>query len=320
MSQPQLKLSIITPVFNESESIFDFLKSVDLLSLSTLSQIDLELIVVNDGSSDETTLIIEKYKTNSKLTIRVISLSRNFGHQGAVWAGLEQAEPSRFVVVIDSDLQDPITEIPNILNAFREGFDVVLMQRLSRKDSFAKKITASLYYRLVAKLSGNSLERDVGDFFGLSPKAREATLKHGEVVKYLRGIIQQIGYKRIVLKYDRHPRLKGNTKYTIAKMLSLGVSGLTGFSIQPLVLSMFFSLLGVALSLFLLCYVILLNLLGKLLPSGWSFLIVSAATLGIITLFNQAIQSLYIARLVQEAKKRPVYLIDGSPRSVETVE
>jgi dolichol-phosphate mannosyltransferase len=244
-------------------------------------------------------------------SLKLIRLSRNFGHQQAVWAGLSEANSSHYSIVLDSDLQDPPNLIPRIIEEFSQGFDTILMKRASRKDSLVKRSFASLYYKIQSLLSGISIERNVADFFGLSPRARKSLLLHEESVKYIRGLIHQIGYRTSVINYARQARVSGKTHYTISKMFSLALAGITGFSVSPLILVVYFAIFGSATAAAFIFYVFYLKFYSSVsLQPGWAFLSIMTLSLSALILFSLAVISLYLARIVQEIKKRPIYLIE----------
>lgn len=305
-----MKVDIVAPVYNEEDVIGLFLVELDqVINRSTIENkaISFELILVDDGSTDNTTKRILSY--NGNLTIRLISLSRNFGHQNAVWAGIESVRDGAYCIVMDSDLQDPPILIREIVESFSGGTDVVLMQRRSRQDSFSKRFFATMFYSIYKKLSGEHSEKNVGDFFGLSPVARRSLLMHREYIKYLRGLVGQIGYNKKIIPYDRQSRASGYTHYTVRKMFGLAVAGVTGFSIQPLIWVVYLSAIGGVIGFNLILYVLYLKTFTNAdIAPGWAFSIVSATFLSIVTLLSLSILAIYIARIVQELKNRPVYL------------
>ena len=182
----------MAPVHNEASGILEFVGEVQRVFQSQPSNSwKFSLVLVDDGSTDSSWHAMQKVV--ALFPVRLIKLSRNFGHQQAVWAGLSNVSDDEYVIVLDSDLQDPPGLIPKILEQFELGFDTVLMKRTSRKDSFFKRFFARIFYRAQSLLSGISIEENVADFFGLSPRSRMALLAHKESVKYIRGLVAQIG-------------------------------------------------------------------------------------------------------------------------------
>jgi dolichol-phosphate mannosyltransferase len=308
------KLSIIAPVHNEVLGIVQFVDEVNkVFSRIPNSSWHCTLVLVDDGSTDNSWGILQTIKTNFPL--RLIRLSRNFGHQQAVWAGLSALEENDFSIVLDSDLQDPPSLILEIIEKFELGFDSVLMKRKSRKDSFFKRLFASVYYRVQSFLTGASIEKNVADFFGLSPRARKSLLLHEESVKYIRGLVHQIGFRTTVISYAREARAAGKTHYTISKMFTLALAGITGFSVSPLILVVYFAIFGSLTAVVFSGYVLYLKVYSEIpLQPGWAFLSVMTLSLSALTLFSLAVMSLYLARIVQEIKRRPIFLVEEEVR------
>ena len=307
-----MKLDIVAPVYNEEKVIGNFIKEISLqLSLlkKNTKNLDVQLILVDDGSSDET---VSQIELNSRtIQTLILKLSRNFGHQNAVWAGLESVRQESFCIVMDSDLQDPPKHIKSILEAFQSGHPVVLMQRTARADSKVKKFFAKTFYEIQNRLGSKNSIRNVGDFFGLAPVALKALLEHKEQIKYIRGLVGDLGFNRIIIPYERMARALGSTHYTIPKMFGLAIAGITGFSVQPLLWVVYLAFFGGALGVTLISYVVYLKLFSEIeLTPGWTFSIVSTTFLSTLTLIALAIISVYLARIIQELKKRPIYILD----------
>jgi len=302
-----MKVSIVSPVFNEELGIVEFVREVSkVLSVLRESGVEVALVLVNDGSSDNTLKEIKNIK--SSIRIEVITLSRNFGHQVAVWAGLESLDGEDFAIVMDSDLQDPPSALIQIVDAFRDSADVVLMKRRHREDGFWKKAFAGFYYSLNGWLASETKYKNVGDFYGMSPRARGALIQHRETIKYIRGLISQIGFNQRIIEYDRQDRKAGVTHYTVSKMFSLGVAGITGFSIKPLIWVVYFALAGTSLSIVGSAYVLWLKFFSSTyIQPGWAFLTICILVLSSLMLIGIAAISLYLARVVQEMKQRPLY-------------
>ncbi len=306
-----MKVDIVSPVFNEEAVIEVFLAELNesVLRLRNQFGVDIRVILVDDGSTDLTFHRIARVKTEFDLS--VIRLARNFGHQNAVWAGLEAVRKESFCIVIDSDLQDPPREIEKIIDAFKNKFDVVLMQRSSRNDHLIKKVTANLYYRIHSRLTNQMIIKNVGDFFGLSPRALKALLLHQESIKYIRSLVAQLGLQRIVIQYERQQRRLGYTHYTVARMFGLAVAGVTGFSVRPLLWVVYGSILGTIVGVVFILYVLILKFgQAAALTPGWSFAVVSSTLFSVMILVGLSVISIYLARIVQELKNRPVYIVD----------
>ena len=304
------EICVVAPAHNEELGISEFINQVAIVfkRLEELGWLT-RLIVVEDGSTDDTWLKI--LETKSSINITQIRFSRNFGHQTAVWAGLENLTTHEFAVVMDSDLQDSPGEILNIAEKFLQGFDCVFMKRKSRQDRFMKRSVAKFYYKVMSKLASSPHMDNVGDFYGLSPRSAAALLQNGERVKYIRGLVSQLGFRTTTVEYNRNARYAGATNYTITKMFSLALAGVTGFSIAPLILTVYLAVIGSVTSLLLILYVLWLKLFNnEQLQPGWAFLSIGSLLMSSFALTSLATISLYLGRIVQEVKHRPLYYVD----------
>ncbi|NNE33422.1 MAG: glycosyltransferase family 2 protein [Winogradskyella sp.] len=313
------EISVIIPVFNESENLSELYQRL-ITVLSTLSS-NYSLIFVNDGSTDNS---MAKILTLSQENddVYYINLSRNFGHQIAVSAGLEHCN-SECTVIIDADLQDPPELISELYLKFKAGYEVVSAKRNKREgESAFKKITAKLYYRILKKLVSFEIPLDTGDFRLLSGKVVNAINKMPEQNKFLRGQIAWLGFKQTYVLYDRKTRKHGQSGYSYSKMFRLAFDGITGFSDKPL---LFVSRLGFIISLFsflVIVYAIFSHYFLKETITGWTSLIVSAAFIGGIQLLSIGVIGEYISRINNNVKHRPLYIIDSTnistnPNSVD---
>lgn len=310
----QRLLEIIVPVFNESQTINEFFRRFkNTVDKSEFFNWKISLTLINDGSSDSTAEELKKItKQKSNFGITVLTLSRNFGHQQAVWAGIEHSHQDACILVMDADLQDPPEMIGDFLQGL-ENFDVVIAQRISRNDSFTKKLFASIFYGILGRLSGGVVRANVGDFWALSERAKNNLLRYNEELKFLRGLVSDLGYPVKVIQYNRDARYAGETHYTFFKMIQLAIAGVTGFTIKPLVYTVY----------------IAISISGLLLPAAfflvWSRLIGESAIspgltfVGVVVIISISLQfvvmsvlALYVARIAIEVKKRPVYILDNS--------
>jgi glycosyltransferase involved in cell wall biosynthesis len=227
------------------------------------------------------------------------------------YGGLENVKENEYVVVMDSDLQDSPNEILRIAEEFKQGFDCIFMRRISRQDGFIKKGAAKVYYKVMSNLSSSSHLDNVGDFYGLSPRAVKSLLQNGERIKYIRGLVSQLGFRTSTIDYDRHARYAGKTNYTITKMFSLAIAGVTGFSITPLLWTVYFAAAGSLISVVLIAYVLWLKLFSDYtIQAGWAFLSVGTLLMSTFALTSLATISLYLGRIVQEVKQRPLFYVD----------
>jgi len=310
-----MTLSVIIPVYNEEENvpvIFERLtKAVAEMGLEHV-----ELLFVNDGSTDRTMEVI-KALPSTKTHIRFIDLSRNFGHQIAVTAGLDYCTGNR-VVIIDADLQDP-PELIKTLNAkMDEGFDVVYAQRIKRKgESLMKTATASFYYRLLDSITSVHIPIDTGDFRIISRRVVEALKQMPEREKFLRGQIAWLGFNQTFVEYEREERSAGATGYTWRKMTALALDGITSFSNFPLKVATISGFVVSFISFFLMLYALYSRFVLKVYEPGWTSLILSVLFIGGIQLFSIGIIGEYIGRISNNVKQRPLYLIKECNKAEE---
>ncbi|MAM12769.1 MAG: glycosyltransferase [Rhizobiaceae bacterium] len=306
-------LDVVIPCYNEEENLphtipvlNDFLKN--LLSREDLGLERFRIILVDDGSSDRTWSQIEAFTQSAGAS--GVKLSRNYGHQNAMLAGLSIADAD-VVLTIDSDLQDDINAISEMLKAYQAGADLALGVRRSRgEDRFFKKNTARGYYALM-RLMGAQIVPDHADFRLMSQKALKALLAHEETNLFLRGIIPNLGFKSQIIEYDRQSREHGETKYTLKKMLSLAVNGVTSFSAAPL---RFVAALGISVFLIsmLLAFWFLMERLfiaDSTVP-GWASIVLPLLWLGGLQIFCMGIIGEYVGKIYLEVKRRPRFIID----------
>ncbi|TNB49577.1 glycosyltransferase family 2 protein [Martelella lutilitoris] len=306
-------LDVVIPCYNEEENLphtipvlNDFL--ANLVSREDLALAGFRMILVDDGSSDRTWQQIEDF--TKEIGATGLKLSRNYGHQNAMLAGLSVADAD-VVVTIDSDLQDDINAIVEMLKAHEAGAELALGVRRSRgRDSFFKKNTAKGYYGLM-KLMGAQIVPDHADFRLMSQKALKALLAHEETNLFLRGIIPSLGFKTEVIRYDRQSREHGETKYTLRKMLSLAVNGVTSFSAAPL---RFVAGLGITVFLLsmLLAFWFLMERLfvSKSTVPGWASTVLPMLWLGGLQIFCMGIIGEYVGKIYLEVKRRPRFIVD----------
>lgn len=300
-------LSIVVPVFNEEDVIAAFHNR--LVSSLTPLQCMWEVIYVDDGSGDSTSAILLGLQANDT-HVGVIRLSRNFGKEAAMSAGLAVAHGTA-VVVIDADLQDPPELIPQMVNTWRQGADVVNMQRSSRNgETWLKKATAHSFYRIINRLSDIHIPHDVGDFRLLSRRAVDALNQLPERNRFMKGLFAWVGFSQVTLTYVRHVRAAGHSKWPYRKLWNFALEGITGFSVAPLKLASYAGFVCAA-SAFLYAAVFLVKtlILGETVK-GFPTLIVTVLLLGGVQLITTGILGEYVGRLFMESKQRPLYLFD----------
>lgn len=303
------KLSIIIPMYYEEKVVNECYKRLKEMA-KKLKGYDYELIFVNDGSKDNTlTLLEEIAKNNNK--VKIISFSRNFGHQAAVTAGLKYTTGDA-IVIIDADLQDPPEEIPEMLKLWEQGYEVIYAKRKSRKgESAFKLLTAKMFYNTLDALSDVEIPKDTGDFRLVDRKVVNTINEMPEHNKFLRGLFSWVGYKQIPFEYERQERFAGKTKYPLKKMLKLASDGIISFSTKPLKLVGYVGIVSILLSLIILIYSLVsfaFNLNN--LTAGWTSIMVTVTFFAGVQLLSIWIISEYIGRIYDESKNRPQYIID----------
>lgn len=296
-------VSIIIPVFNEAENIIPLFEEIK----NRVPAMH-ELIWVDDGSNDDSLQkIIEISASDNR--VKCISFSRNFGHQAALMAGIQFAS-GEYIVMMDGDFQHPPELIPLLLGKLNEGYDIVSGKRNSTMHiSPLKKITSSIYNKLLNLLSDTHVEENTADFRAFNRKVHNAILQIGEKEIFLRGIINWLGFKKTTLSYDSPARRFGYSKYSTVKMFRLGLKGVLSFSFKPLRISLF---IGTVLSV--VAFVFAVNALfahfnGRTVP-GWTSIIIAIMLFGGIQLLFLGLIGEYIASLFTEIKNRPLYIID----------
>ncbi len=301
-------LSVVVPVCNEEEVLPLFHRR--LVTALSLIEGSWELIYVDDGSADATPRLLKELQVVEP-AVGVVRLSRNFGKEAAMTAGLRLARGSA-VLVIDADLQDPPELIPSMVDAWRQGADVVNMRRRSRKgETWLKKATAHGFYRVINRLSEVPIPQDVGDFRLISRRAVEALNQLPERSRFMKGLFAWVGYAQVTLVYDRQPRAAGNTKWHYWKLWNFALEGITGFSVAPLKLATYAGFLCAAgAMLYALSFLIKTLTVGEPVR-GFPTLIVTILLLGGLQLMATGILGEYLGRLFTESKRRPLYLIDN---------
>lgn len=300
-------LSVVVPVFNEEEAL-PALQGRLAGVLRTLG-CSWEIVYVDDGSSDGTPAVLQALQAGEP-AVALIRLSRNFGKEAAMSAGLQLARGDA-VVLIDADLQDPPELLPQMLQAWRDGADVVNMRRRSRDgETWLKKSTAHAFYRIINRLSEVPIPRDVGDFRLLSRRAVDALNLLPERNRFMKGLFAWVGFAQATIEYDRHPRAAGYTKWHYRKLWNFAVEGITSFSVVPLKLATWAGLLS-ALGAFVyaLVFIVKTLLFGEPVQ-GFPTLIVTILLLGGLQLMSIGILGEYLGRLFLETKRRPLYLLD----------
>jgi dolichol-phosphate mannosyltransferase len=306
-------LSVVTPCFNESEAVSLFYKEV-VRALETLKELDYEILFVDDGSTDDTLAQLNVI-AGANTRVRVCSLSRNFGHQIALTAGLDFALGDA-VVLMDSDLQHPPESIPELVARWREGFEIVsAVRKNSQGASWFKDISSNGFYLIFNWLSPTRVPKGAADFCLLSRRVCDTLKGMPERHRLLRGMVSWTGYKRAMVPYECAERVAGQSKYSMSKMVGLALDAVFSFSAKPLQLAFRLGIVMAVLGFIYLIWTVVPGLLAGTLVPGYASLIGVVITLGGCQLAFIGLIGEYLARVFEEVKGRPTYLVKQAPRS-----
>lgn len=300
-------ISVIVPIYNEERTLVELYRRLSVALRDEPG--DYEILLVNDGSHDGSLRIMTELRRDDA-RVRVLSLSRNFGHQIAITAGLDHAGGDA-LVIIDGDLQDPPEVVPELLQKWREGFDVVYGVRAERAgESWFKKTTAMAFYRLFSRLTQLDVPLDTGDFRVLSRRAADRLRELREANRYVRGLTSWIGLRQTGVPYRRDQRYAGDTKFSLRKMIGLGLDGITSFSSAPLRISTY---VGILIALGCVAYMAVAlyqRVVSHTTVRGWASTMVVVLLLFAIQFIILGVYGEYIARIYTEVKRRPLYVLD----------
>ena len=301
-------LSVVVPCFDEQE-VVDRTHRRLVEVLETARDADFELVYVDDGSRDATLAILRRLQ-QADPRVRVISLSRNFGHQYAVTAGLDHASGDA-VCVIDADLQDPPEVILQMLERWREGVDVAYGLRTERDGESAFKLwTAKAFYRTINRLSDTPIPLDTGDFRLMDRKAVDALRAMPERDRFVRGLVAWAGFRQEAVPYRRAARFAGTTKYPLRRMLRFATDGILSFSTAPLRLAIYVGLAAAVIALLGIVYALAMRLVTQHWVTGWTLLFIATLFIGGAQLMFMGVIGEYVGRIYGEIKRRPLYLVD----------
>lgn len=301
-------VTVVVPVYNEVLVLDAFYERTDRV-LSELEGVDHEILFVDDGSTDGSIAKLGELAA-ADAAVRVLKLSRNFGHQIAITAGVDHARGDT-VVIIDSDLQDPPELIPELVREWRNGYDVVYAARERREGERADKLfTARLFYRVLNVFTDFEIPAEVGDFRLLGPRALEQFRQLREKDRFVRGLVSWIGLRQKAVPYSRDPRYAGETKYPYRKMIKFALDGITSFSSVPLKLATWLGYAAALLAVGYLLSVFVQKALGHTVQ-GWATIMVALLFLGSVQLICIGIVGEYVGRIFKEIKPRPMYVVDG---------
>lgn len=301
-------ITILIPAYNEAP-VLDALHARLTSLAKSLPGYRLEFLFVNDGSTDDTLWLIKQMAEKDK-HISYINLSRNFGKEIAMVAGIDHVK-SDALVIIDADLQDPPELIPKMIELWQDGYDDVYAKRKSRDgETWLKKFTSKQYYRLLQRVTRVPIQEDTGDFRLLDRRVVESIKQFRESQRNAKAIFSQVGFNKKEILYDRDPRIAGETKWSYAKLFDLAISGITSFTTAPLrVASMLGIIVSVAAFIYIL-YLLIRPLFGVSTGGGYSSLMAVILFLGGVQLLSLGIIGEYIGRIFNETKQRPLYLVE----------
>jgi len=300
-------LSIVIPCLNEAEVLPETLARLDRLAQGR-PDVRFEFVFVDDGSTDGT-LPLLRDTAQSDARVRVISFARNFGQQIAVTAGIDMARGDA-VVLMDCDLQDPPEVVAQMIDLWRQGFDVVYGTRATRRaDSWFKRFSADGFYRVINRLSEVPIPPDTGDFRLMSRAVVDTLRQMPERHRFLRGMVAWTGYRQTAVAYDRPERFAGQTKYPLSKMVRYALDGILSFSIKPLQMAIALGLVTVCLAVIGIVYALVLRLFTSVWVEGWTALMIAVLFLGGVQLLSLGIIGEYIGRIYAEVQRRPLYVV-----------
>ena len=303
------KISLVVPMYYEEKVVQECYKRLTEV-LSKIEKYDYEIIFINDGSKDKTLELLEEI-AKKDFNVKILSFARNFGHQAAVTAGLKYVSGDA-IVIIDADLQDPPELIPDMLKYWEQGNQVIYGKRKSRKgESAFKLLTAKMFYKTLNALSDVEIPKDTGDFRLVDREVVDVINQLPEHNKFLRGLFSWVGFKQIAYEYERKERFAGKTKYPLKKMLKLASDGIISFSTKPLKILGGLGLISIFISFVIMVYA-MISYIFKLneLSAGWTSIMITITFFSGVQLLSIWIISEYIARIYDETKQRPQYIIE----------
>jgi len=303
------RLSIVIPVYNEQETLPELLPRLSAAceGLKSRGITDWQVVFVNDGSRDRSVPMIEDaHRNNARFAL--VDLSRNFGHQAAISAGLAHADGDA-VVMMDGDLQDPPEQIARFVEKWREGFDVVYAVRRKRKENVIKRAAYSIFYRSMKAIAAIDIPLDAGDFCLMDRKVVDALVGLPERNRFLRGLRSWLGFKQVGVEYERAERFAGTTKYSLRKLVKLAMAGYVGFSTMPLRVSAWMGMLAALGGFAVLLWALIAALTGQNIPRGWTSTMAVILFLGGTQLLMLGVIGEYLGGVYDEVRRRPAYVV-----------
>lgn len=309
MTEPSTEkmVSVVVPFYNEEESLPELYAR--LCRMAETQAVAFAFMFIDDGSTDGSVNLLCDY-ARKDARVQILRLSRNFGHQLAITAGMTEAEGDA-VIVMDADLQDPPEVIPELLQAWRDGYEVVYAVRKSRAgDGWLKKMLAGVFYNLFHYLADVEMPRDAGDFRLIDRKVADALKQMGETHRYVRGLTAWVGFRQTPVYYERDARFAGVTKYPVWKSMRLAWDAMTSFSGKPLRLMTGLGLVVAMAGLLMACHIVIEHFLQpEAMVQGWASLLSASLLLGGIQLVSLGLVGQYVGRIFEQSKNRPLYLI-----------
>ncbi|GAB3286006.1 glycosyltransferase family 2 protein [Parasphingorhabdus pacifica] len=300
-------VSYVLPVYNEAGGIRDFHEQL-AEAVTTRKEFEYEFVYVNDGSADGSLAVLQEL-VSSDPRVRVVDFARNFGHQLAITAGLDQARGDA-IIVMDTDLQDPPQVSLDLLDAWQSGAEIVSARRGTRQDSRFKRWTAHGYYRLLRRCAEVDIPVDTGDFRLLDRRAADELRNFRERSRFIRGMVASMGFRQAEVVFDRDERASGETKYPLRKMVRLAADGVTSFSTAPLKMITRIGFASLLLSVLGIVYAVTLRLfVPEVTVSGWTMLMVVLLFLGGVQMLSLGVIGSYIGRIYAEVQQRPLYIV-----------
>ncbi len=299
--------SIVIPIYNEESNLPELYKRLNLVSKSLDGEV--EFIFVNDGSRDRSLVLLQEFQQQDS-RVCYLSFARNFGHQIAVTAGLNFVR-GKAIIVMDGDLQDPPELIPQMLDMWQEGYQVIYAQRSKRKqEGLGKRLPAYIFYRLLKRLADVDIPTDTGDFCLMDRRVVDLLNKMPERNRYIRGLRSWVGFRQTAIRFERDPRFSGEVKYTFAKSFAFAMNGLVSFSVVPLRLSTYMGLLAAGISIIMAGIVLYWRIIAPSSPlTGFATIAIAVFFLGAVQLVSIGILGEYIGRIYEEVKGRPLYVL-----------
>lgn len=300
--------SIVIPIYNEETNLNELASRLLSTIQTNLDNWEVEILLVNDGSYDSSFSIMKELAEKNSM-FKLVNLSRNFGHQIAISAGMDLASGD-VCIVMDGDLQDPPETIPKLVQKWKEGFEIVYAVRNKRDgESWFKLFTAKAFYRILKRITSVEIPVDTGDFRLIDKKVLNVLKEMPEKHRFIRGMVAWSGFKSCPVFYHREKRFAGTTKFTLGKMIQFSLNGITSFSTYPLKLASTFGLFVSSIGFLYLIYVIYLALFTNNTVEGWASMMVVVLFLGGVQLLSLGVIGEYVGRINEEVKKRPNYII-----------